>query len=140
MKRFDVIKKNEVVNLIAMKMATDTNVFNLVLDIYNKYQESERDGVDYIFDLNNKEDLIACIKGGLTARMIQELVNNLDDDFTQYFYFGCNYPTPIPIKFKDLKTNLYNYLDEIVDYIIAYPFDNACRDLILNLIIGLKFA
>ena len=140
MKRFDVIKKNEVVNLIAMKMATDTDIFNLVLDVYNKYQESERDGVDYIFDLNNKEDLIACIKGGLTARMIQELVNNLDDDFTQYFYFGCNYPTPISIKFTDLKTNLYNYLDEIVDYIIAYPFDNACRDLILNLIIGLKFA
>jgi hypothetical protein len=140
MKGFGVIKKKEVVNLIAMKMATDTDFFNLVLDVYNKYQESERDGVDYIFDINKKEDLIACIKGGLTARMIQELVNNLDDGFTQYFYFGCNYPTPIPIKFRDLKTNLYNYLDEIVDYIIAYPFDNACRDLILNLIIGLKFA
>ncbi len=140
MKGFDVIKKKEVVNLTAMKMATDTDIFNLVLDVYNKYQESERDGVDYIFDLNKKEDLIACIKGGLTARMIQELVDNLDDGFTQYFYFGCNYPTPIPIKFKDLKTNLYNYLDEIVDYIIAYPFDNACRDLILNLIIAQKLA
>ena len=140
MKGFGVIKKKEVVNLIAMKMATDTDVFNLVLDVYNKYQESERDGIDYIFDLNKKEDLIDCIKGGLTARMIQELVDNLDDGFTQYFYFGCNYPTPISIKFKDLKTNLYNYLDEIVDYIIAYPFDNACKDLILNLIIGLKFA
>lgn len=140
MKRFDVIKKNEVVNLIAMKMASDTDIFNLVLDVYNKYQESERDGADYIFDLNKKEDLIVCIKGGLTARMMQELVNKLDDGFTQYFYFGYNYPTPISIKFKDLKTNLYNYLDEIVDYIIAYPFDNACRDLILNLIIGLKFA
>ena len=88
MKRFDVIKKNEVVNLIAMKMATDTDIFNLVLDVYNKYQENERDGVDYIFDINKKEDLIACIKGGLTARMIQELVNNLDNGFTQYFYFG----------------------------------------------------
>ena len=146
MKGFGVIKKKEVVNLIAMKMATDTDVFNLVLDVYNKYQESERDGVDYIFDLNKKEDLIVCIKGGLTARMIQELVDNLDENdkhythYTQYFYFGCNYPTPISIKFEDLKTNLYNYLDEIVDYIIAYPFDNDCRDLILNLIIGLKFA
>ena len=140
MKGFGVIKKKEVVNLITMKMATDTDVFNLVLDVYNEYQESERDGVDYIFDLNKKEDLIVCIKGGLTARMVQKLVNKLDKHYTQYFYFGCNYPTPISIKFKDLKTNLYNYLDEIVDYIIAYPFDNACRDLILNLIIGLKFA
>lgn len=135
MKGFDVIKKKEIVNLIAMKMATNTDVFNLVLDVYNKYQESERDGVDYIFDINKKEDLIACIKGGLTARMIQELVDNLDNHYTQYFYFGCNYPTPIPIKFKDLKINLYNYLDEIVDYIIAYPFDNDCRDLIVNLIL-----
>lgn len=135
MKGFDVIKKKELVNLIAMKMATNTDVFNLVLDVYNKYQENERDGVDYIFDINKKEDLIVCIKGGLTARMIQELVDNLDKDYTQYFYFGCNYPTPIPIEFKDLKTNLYNYLDEIVDYIIAYPFDNDCRDLIVNLIL-----
>ena len=36
MKRFDVIKKNEVVNLIAMKMATDTDIFNLVLDVYTR--------------------------------------------------------------------------------------------------------
>lgn len=135
MKGFNIIKKKEVVNLIAMKMATNTDVFNLVLDVYNKYQENERDGVDYIFDINKKEDLIVCIKGGLTARMIQELVDNLDKHYTQYFYFGCNYPTPISIKFKDLKTNLYNYLDEIVEYIIAYPFDNDCRDLIVNLIL-----
>jgi hypothetical protein len=134
MKGFDVIKKNEVVNLITMKMAIDTDIFNLVLDVYNEYQENERDGVDYIFDLNNKEDLNVCIKGGLTARMIQKLVDNLDDGFTQYFYFGCNYPTPISIKFKDLKTNLYNYLDELVDYIIAYPFEGACRKLYTILI------
>ena len=137
MKGFDVIKKKAIVNQLAMTMATDTDIFNLVLDVYNEYQESERDGVDYIFDLNKKEDLIVCIKGGLTARMVQKLVNKLDDGFTQYFYFGCNYPTPISIKFKDLKTNLYNYLDEIVDYIIAYPFEGACRKLYTILITNL---
>jgi hypothetical protein len=137
MKGFDIIKKKEIVNQLAMTMATDNDIFNLVLDIYNEYQESERDGVDYIFDINNKEDLITCIKGGLTPRMIQNLVNKLDDDFTQYFYFGYNYPTPISIKFKDLKTNLYNYLDELVDYIIAYPFEGACRKLYTILITNL---
>ena len=111
MKGFDVIKKKEIANLLAMKMATDSDIFNLVLDVYNEYQESERDGADYIFDLNKKEDLIVCIKGGLTARMVQELVNKLDDGFTQYFYFGYNYPTSISIKFIDLKLNLSYYLD-----------------------------
>jgi hypothetical protein len=137
MKGFDVIKKKAIVNQLAMTMATDTDIFNLVLDVYNEYQESERDGVDYIFDLNKKEDLIVCIKGGLTARMVQKLVNKLDDGFTQYFYFGCNYPTPISIQFEDLKTNLYNYLDELVDYIIAYPFEGACRKLYTILITNL---
>lgn len=137
MKGFDVIKKKAIVNQLAMTMATDTDIFNLVLDVYNEYQESERDGVDYIFDLNKKEDLIVCIKGGLTARMVQKLVNKLDDGFTQYFYFGCNYPTPISIQFEDLKTNLYNYLDELVDYIIAYPFEGACRKLYTILISNL---
>ena len=137
MKGFDVIKKEEIINLLAIKMATDTDIFNLVLDVYNEYQESERDGADYIFDLNKKEDLIVCIKGGLTARMVPELVNKLDDGFTQYFYFGYNHPTPIPIKFKNLKLNLYKYLDELVDYIIAYPFDSACRKLYTILITNL---
>ena len=137
MKGFDVIKKKEIANLLAMKMATDSDIFNLVLDVYNEYQESERDGADYIFDLNKKEDLIVCIKGGLTARMVQELVNKLDDGFTQYFYFGYNYPTSISIKFKDLKLNLSNYLDELVDYIIAYPFEGACRELYTILITNL---
>ena len=137
MKGFDVIKKKEIANLLAMKMATDSDIFNLVLDVYNEYQESERDGADYIFDLNKKEDLIVCIKGGLTARMVQELVTKLDDGFTQYFYFGYNYPTSISIKFKDLKLNLSNYLDELVDYIIAYPFEGACRELYTILITNL---
>lgn len=137
MKGFDAIKKKEIVKQLAMTMATDTDIFNLVLDVYNEYQDSERDGVDYIFDLNKKEDLIVCIKGGITARMVQELVNKLDDGFTQYFYFGYNYPTPISIKFKDLKTNLYNYLDELVDYIVAYPFEGACRKLYTILITNL---
>lgn len=137
MKGFDVIKKKEIANLLAMKMAADSDIFNLVLDVYNEYQESERDGADYIFDLNKKEDLIVCIKGGLTARMVQELVNKLDNGFTQYFYFGCNHPTPISILFEDLKLNLYSYLDELVDYIIAYPFDGACRKLYTILITNL---
>jgi hypothetical protein len=137
MKGFDVIKKKEIANLLAMKMVTDSDIFNLVLDVYNEYQESERDGVDYIFDLNKKEDLITCIKGGLTARMIQELGDNLDESdkhYTQYFYFGCNHPIPISILFEDLKVNLYNYLDELVDYIVAYPFEGACRKLYTILI------
>ena len=45
-------------------------VLKMVLAAYNDYQESERDGVDYIFDIENTNDLKCCIDGGMTAKAI----------------------------------------------------------------------
>jgi hypothetical protein len=134
MKEFIAIKKKDLVNFLAMRMSIDNNIFNLVFDVYNEYQESERDGVDYIFNMNNKDDLIACIKGGLTAEHIHGMIENIKRGYTNFFYYGINHPIPEQITFKELKTNLIAYLDEIVDYIIAYPFEGACRKLYTLLI------
>lgn len=136
MKEFTTIKKQDLVNLLAMKMSIDHKIFNLVFDAYNEYQESERDGLDYIFNLDNKDDLIACIKGGLTPEHIQQMVtyNAMGLKYTRFFFYGTNHPEPEQLTFDGLKLQLTTYLDEIVDFIIAYPFDGACRELYTILI------
>ena len=134
MKEFIAIKKQDLVKFLAMRMPIDNSIFNLVFDVYNEYQESERDGVDYIFNMNNKDDLIVCINGGLTPEHIYGMVENIKRGYANFFYYGINHPIPKQITFKELRTNLIAYLDEIVDYIIAYPFDGACRKLYTILI------
>ena len=57
----------------------------IVLKAYNDFQESERDGVDYIFDLNNREDLKCCVEGGMTAQEICGLWLGSQSKHLQYF-------------------------------------------------------
>ena len=52
---------NNLVTIIAEEtkrnLPTNENLMFVTLNAYNCYQEEERDGVDYIFDLNNADDL-----------------------------------------------------------------------------------
>ena len=48
-------------------------VLKMVLAAYNDFQEAERDGVDYIFDVENTDDLKCCIDGGMSAKEIAGL-------------------------------------------------------------------
>lgn len=129
MKEFTTIKKQDLVNILTMEMSINHKVFNLVFDAYNEYQESERDGVDYIFNMDNKVDLVTCIKGGLTPVHIHRMVENIKRGKTNFFFYGINHPIPEQLTFSGLKLQLTAYLDEIVDFVIAYPFDGACREL-----------
>lgn len=98
-------------------------VLKMVLAAYNAYQEEERDGVDYIFDLNNQDDLKCCVEGGLTAQEICGLYNQSQMNTLQYFYFGCNYPKPQPINtWNELRTNLIAWLDDVLPCVLAYPY------------------
>ena len=132
--RFITIKKQDLVNVLATRMNSENEIFNLIFDVYNEYQESERDGVDYVFNLDNTKDLIACIKGGLTPEHIHGMVEKKRRGYTNLFHFGCNHPIPEQLTHNALKLLLTAYLDEIIDYTIAYPFDGACRKLYTILI------
>ena len=136
MKEFTRIKKQDLVNALTVEMSVNLDVFNLVLRTYNEFQESEHDGLDYIHCLDSKDDLIACIKGGLTPEHIQQMVtyNAMGLKYTRFFFYGTNHPEPEQLTFNGLKSQLTAYLDEIVDYIVAYPFDGACRELYTILI------
>ena len=98
-------------------------VLKMVLAAYNDYQESERDGVDYIFDIDNNNDVICCMRGGLTSQEICGLWLGSQSKHIRYFYFGCNYSKPKPIDtWDELRTNLIAWLDEVLACVIAYPY------------------
>ena len=119
----------------------DVPMINRLLCVYNTHQEEERGGVDYIFDFQNKEDLVSCIQGGLTAEELAELVAKFHegrgDDETATFFgdatttkflFGCNYETPFLFKYSALKDTIISNATEIVECMLKYPF---CYDNII---------
>ena len=98
-------------------------VLKMVLAAYNDFQESERDGVDYIFDLDNQDDLKCCVEGGLTAKEICGLYHQSQMNTLKYFYFGCNYEKATPIRtWRELRMNLVAWLDELLPNVLAYPY------------------
>lgn len=95
----------------------------LVLNAYNRYQEDERDGVDYIFDINNGDDIKWCIDGGITAREISWVLNESEKTAkrTPYFMFGHNRKQPEMIEtWEGLKNYLANFLDSVLLCMLAY--------------------
>ena len=116
------IKRNIVCDL-HQYLDYDGELLKLVLDAYNTYQKEERDGVDYIFDINNPDDLQCCIAGGMTAKEVAWLYEQFQISTTPLFYFGVNYQHPQPIaNYKALVTNLINWLDDILPCVLAYPY------------------
>ncbi len=93
------------------------------LNAYNEWQEAERDGVDYIFDINNQEDLECVVKGGMTAYEIAMIWRNSNYASHGFFLFGCNYPTPKRfLNAESLKSTLIAVDNEVVEFVLTYLF------------------
>ena len=109
-------------NAVICDLLTNQDALEIVLDTYNTYQEEERDGVDYIFNIESADDLKCCVDGGLTAQEISDIWRGYLTNTTKYFYFGCNYQKPTPIiTYKELITNLINWLDDVLPCVLSYP-------------------
>ena len=102
------------------------DLMTLVLNAYNYYEESERDGVDYLFYINNTDDVKCCIEGGMTTKEIAEVYNEYKDGRnTGYFFFGQNYDRAKPIKTRDeLIDLLIGTLHDVLLYVVCYPYRN----------------
>ena len=110
-----------------IKQCYDTpQVFNMLLKAYNRVQEDECDSVDYLFNLDNKDDLICCIQGGLT---IKEIINIHDGIGTNYFFFGYNHEKVRGLLHIELLAQIYNFIDTIVHFMFAYPQVKEYHDL-----------
>lgn len=101
----------------------------MLLKAYNRYQEDERNGVDYIFNINNQDDLITCIQGGLTAEEIVKFHNRVKSwvNPTPHFLFGCNHKEMKPMGSDNIVDAIVVVLDELIDNIIAYPWVEEYR-------------
>ena len=101
-----------------------------ILAAYNKYQEDECDGVDYIFSLDKKDDLVCCIEGGLTAKQISDMVtNSVENEALKYFHFGQNYDKPHQVKnHKEFFNTLTQNLDVIICWVLTYPNSEGYED------------
>lgn len=133
MKSFTTITKTGLIEDVS-KLMTLPTIFDMVMQVWNEYQESEKDGVDYIFNLDNQNDLVTCIKGGLDANQFSKLVADCKKENTRFFFFGQNHSTPQALPVNALKIMLMDKLDTLIDFIVTYPFDGACRDLYTQII------
>lgn len=98
-------------------------VMEMVLEAYNRFQEDEKGGVDYLFDINNQDDLKCCVEGGMTAAEIADLYDQSKVNMTPLFYFGANYKTPQQIAtWEEVKENMINWLEDVLPCVIAYPY------------------
>lgn len=119
----------------------NARAIELVLNAYNRYQEDERDGVDYLFNINYKYDLKCCVEGGLTASEIARLYDETTQGATPLFLFGVNYERPKHItNWEEAKKILLGVIDDVVLYAIAFHaaqgykafFDYYIADYVLN--------
>lgn len=127
MKFFD-IKKSTLIDEVKRGMANDVVIWQMMLDVYNRYQEDERDGVDYIFDLNKQEDLVTLVKGGMTYSDICYVKSNsIPQGNSVFIHFGCNYPKPFNLTTDVITNNIIDSLNELIDEIVAYPWVEEYR-------------
>ena len=101
-------------------------VLHLILNAYNQYQESEKEGVDYLFHIENTGEVICCCRGGMTTEEVAGVYNGYKEKkHTGYFLFGQNYDGATPIKTLDeLKDILTGSLDEVLMHVVCYPYSS----------------
>jgi len=94
----------------------DERIFNIVLSAYNRHNESEHDGVDYVFDIKKAEDVRCVLGGGLSVDAICAIYNGFANGQTsRYFLYGQNYDKPAVFRDYDALVGfLGNALDEVI--------------------------
>jgi hypothetical protein len=123
------IESNLIHDMNCEQIGDDTAI--LVLNAYNRYQENERDGVDYIFDIRKGEDLKCCIDGGMTAQEISYTYKEcMVRAHTPYFMFGQNHEQAEVIPtWAQLKRVLGASLHEVILQMLAYPSVDGYKEL-----------
>ena len=99
-------------------------LFHILLAAYNRYQADEQDFCGYLYDITNKDDVIACLNGRMSIEDVSYIFHKhmFDCDTTQYYMFGHDDDEPKLIKnFGELVDILSNHMVNIVYYMFCYP-------------------
>ena len=113
----------EIAKLVSKKINDDVNAgknLNMLLAAYNEWQEYEKDGANYIFDINNNKDLKFVVdRGFLSAQGIAFVVNETE---TGLFQFNGNDPDAgvKGIGIEEVKEILTNTSGTSIRFILMY--------------------
>lgn len=92
----------------------------ILLNAYNRYQEDERDGVDYIFNINKREDSACVINGGMSIEELYNLQRECKGEGTNYYMFGHSHETAELISIIGIGNAIKAVSDEMAKCIIKY--------------------
>lgn len=124
MKRVIEILEENVLSQICRDIMSGNSddVKRILLESYNRYQEDERDGVDYIFNGLNPEDIsfLAYDRKMSVEHLADVTFNSLFGD-KPYFFYGCNHPEPKFLSELEFHTQIVSYVSEYLPYVLAYP-------------------
>jgi hypothetical protein len=98
----------------------NTEVFEMVLAAYNRYCEDEKDGIDYIYDIYNQEDLKTLVNNGMTANDITKLFESAQYTKSNYFFCDCNHDIEQIASFEHVLDFLIGMIDEVCEYVMTY--------------------
>lgn len=92
---------------------------DLILSVYNKVMDDERDGADYIFNIYNKDDVKFLVSNDLmTATDIAFVVNNPDIVPNGLFFMNNGAESMQPV--KHLAIVLNNWVTEMTKFAVLY--------------------
>lgn len=95
---------------------------SVFMKAYNRYQEDERDGSDYLFDITNKDDLKFLVEKELVdASVISEIVVGYREQNKEKFFFlkGKNEFSQVE-SFVNLTAFLKHFVEDVVTCALKY--------------------
>lgn len=108
----------------------------VLLNAYNAWQEDERDGVDYIFNITNKDDVKCCLDGGMEMSEVVSIYNKWKNGTTPYFMFGRNHKdAEIFYNPSNFVHQLISSVEDFLPYVITYPYANEAYQKMYSLYI-----
>ena len=120
------------------------DIIDTMLEAYNMWQEDTHDGVDYIFNINNKDDVIYLLQNckNIQVRDISSLyINQYNNNGTPYFRYGQNYEyhPKVLMSMKQLKTQLIDNTEWVITHLFLFANNTDTYHKIFNMYIGNLF-
>ena len=120
------------------------DIIDTMLKAYNMWQEDTHDGVDYIININNKDDVIYLLQNGknIQVRDISSLyINQYNNNGTPYFRYGQNYEyhPKVLMSMKQLKTQLIDNAEWVITHLFLFANNTDTYHKIFNMYIGNLF-
>ena len=118
------------------------DILNTMLEAYNMWQEDTHDGVDYIFNINNKKDVICILQDdNMQVRDISSLyINQFNSNGTPYFRYGQNYEKPkVFTSMESLKEQLIDNTEWVITHLFLFANNTDIYHKLFNMYIGTLF-